>query len=641
MVVANRACSEKAWYYCSTELSAYSKYAVLEVVPLDGAGEVVGAVAHIPVRPGRASQRVIYTPANAEVVCFHWLHPSDDYSASATVAVSLEQLAPWRAALRMRKRLQHFFIYDSLLAKTGFLAALILFPVRFYARYEQTFQYRPRSSLKNERAAEAYETVWSALRWLSFDQIQNAPPFDAKAWVVLCAPGDQWLAGGPAALRDWQALHPEARVITFDEQHVDAAHGGSDPWLKPVWNTDLFLSSAYQGHGVAMRGDLVTQLLPGLSKDCFASADELADGLLLALMAGYPRDCPANGLKWVTHCPTLALQVNRAAFDEAARQRWMRSRQHGLLKLLESGSRSPQVAPGRLALSWRVRWPLPDPLPLVSLCIPTRNGLSVLKPCMEAILERTGYQNFEVLVINNQSDCPATLNYLAQLQQRDARVRVLRYDEPFNFSAINNYAVAHARGQVIGLVNNDIEPRHPEWLEEMVAQALRPDIGCVGAKLYYPDGSIQHAGVVLGIGGIAGHAFRFEPGSSEGYQGRLELVQNYSAVTAACLLVRKSVYLEAGSMDERLAVTYNDVDFCLKVKALGYRNLWTPYAELTHHESVTRGRDRSRRQRKRAEREFTLMRKRWGELLGADPAYHPLLTRVHEDFSLAAEVKAP
>jgi GT2 family glycosyltransferase len=128
---------------------------------------------------------------------------------------------------------------------------------------------------------------------------------------------------------------------------------------------------------------------------------------------------------------------------------------------------------------------------------------------MEAILGRTGYQNFEVLVVDNQSDCPATLDYLSQLQTRDQRVRVLRYDQPFNFSAINNYAVGRARGQVIGLVNNDIEPRHAEWLGEMVSQALRSDIGCVGAKLFYPDGSIQHAGVVLGIGGIAGHAFRF------------------------------------------------------------------------------------------------------------------------------------
>jgi GT2 family glycosyltransferase len=272
----------------------------------------------------------------------------------------------------------------------------------------------------------------------------------------------------------------------------------------------------------------------------------------------------------------------------------------------------------------------------VSLCIPTRNGLAVLKPCLDAILKQTSYPDFEVLVVDNQSDCPATLEYLAALEAGDSRVRVFRYDQPFNFSAINNYAVAHARGEVVGLVNNDIEPRHPEWLTEMVAHAVRPGVGCVGAKLYYPNGRIQHGGVVLGIGGVAGHAFRFEPGDATGYQGRLALAQNYSAVTAACLLVRKSLYQEVGGLDERLAVNYNDVDFCLKVKALGYRNVWTPHAELTHHESYTRGGPVSLKNRKHAEREFRLMRERWGELLDNDPAYHPKLTRVHEDFSLGA-----
>ena len=632
MVVASLDCSHKSWYQVSAELPAYSRYAVLQIMPRDASGDLVGDAVHMPIRPGRSSQRVIYTPENCDLLCFYWLHPSDDHFAADNIPVSLKQIPAWRAAWRMQIRIRNFSPGRSLPAKIALLAILVLFPARLYARYEQTLHYRPRSLLKSKTEAEPCETAWPVLRWLALDELQRAPPLDAKTWVVIRAAGDQWLAGGLMALRDWQAMHLDARVITFDEQRVDDASGTIQPWLKPEWNTDFFLSSAYQGHGVVIRGDLFTELFLYVSNDCFASADELVDALLLAMMADYPREY----LKWVTHCPTLALQVNKPVLDEPARQRWVRSRQQRLLTVLDTYSTSARVEPGRLALSWRVRWPLPDPLPLVSLCIPTRNGLSVLKPCMEAILGRTGYQNFEVLVVDNQSDCPATLDYLSQLQTRDQRVRVLRYDKPFNFSAINNYAVARARGQVIGLVNNDIEPRHAEWLGEMVSQALRPDIGCVGAKLFYPDGSIQHAGVVLGIGGVAGHAFRFESGSTSGYQERLELVQNYSAVTAACLLVRKSVYLEAGGLDERLAVNYNDVDFCLKVKALGYRNLWTPYAELTHHESATRGRDRTRLQRKRANGEFALMRKKWGEMLDADPAYHLRLTRVHEDFSLAA-----
>ncbi|WP_341582299.1 glycosyltransferase family 2 protein [Marinobacter metalliresistant] len=533
----------------------------------------------------------------------------------------------------MLRRVKQFSDIHLLRIGAGFLGSLLVFPTKFYAHYEKTLHYRPRSSLQPQPVREASEIVWPALRWLTIDELRVTPLFEAETWVVIRSRADQWLVGGVEALRDWQVSHPEAKVITFDEQRVDEESGAIEPGLKPQWNLDLFLSCGYVGHGVAIRGDVFTECLAGISLNCFDSVDQLADALLLAVVADNSRDC----LKWVTHCPALALQVTTSSMDEAFRERWFISRQQQLSKQLDGNSTPCTVERGRLPLSWRVRWHLPEPSPLVSLCIPTRNGLSVLKPCLDAILQRTKYPNFEVLIVDNQSDCSATLDYLAELQKRDTRVRVLRYNAPFNFSAINNFAVAHARGQVIGLINNDVEPRQPGWLDEMVAQAMRPDIGCVGAKLFYPDGSIQHAGVVLGIGGVAGHAFRFEPGSAEGYQGRLQLVQNYSAVTAACLLVRKSVYLDAGGLDEHLAVNYNDVDFCLKVQALGYRNLWTPYAELIHHESATRGGNQSRRQRRQAAKEFQLMRRRWGQLLDADPAYHPALTRVHEDFSLASE----
>jgi GT2 family glycosyltransferase len=213
---------------------------------------------------------------------------------------------------------------------------------------------------------------------------------------------------------------------------------------------------------------------------------------------------------------------------------------------------------------------------------------------------------------------------------------VLHQPGAFNYSAINNRAVHEARGEVVGLLNNDLEVITPDWLEEMVSQAIRPDIGCVGAMLYYPNDTIQHAGTVLGVGGVAGHAFRDFPRGTDGKFNRARLVQNYSAVTAACLVVRKDVYEQVAGLDEKeLAVAFNDVDFCLKVRAAGYRNLWTPFAEFYHHESASRGADDTPDKADRFRREIEAMQLRWGPKLTSDPAYNPNLTLELNDFSLA------
>lgn len=294
-----------------------------------------------------------------------------------------------------------------------------------------------------------------------------------------------------------------------------------------------------------------------------------------------------------------------------------------------------QAVPGLLPGSVRVRWPIPEPAPLVSLLVPTRDGVAILRPCVDAILERTDYGHFELLILDNGSTCPETLGYMDEVEQRDTRVRVLRWNHPFNYSAINNFGARHARGEIIGLVNNDIEPIDAHWLTEMVAQACRPEIGCVGAKLYYPNDTVQHGGVILGLGSIAGHGHRFFQRDEAGFQGRLKVTQNLSAVTAACLLLRRSVFEEVGGLNESdLAVAYNDVDLCLKVREAGYRNLWTPHAELYHHESVSRGADDTPKKRARWLAECDYMRRTWGPHLDHDPAYNPNLTLVHEDFSL-------
>jgi GT2 family glycosyltransferase len=331
---------------------------------------------------------------------------------------------------------------------------------------------------------------------------------------------------------------------------------------------------------------------------------------------------------WRATAGSTALSASEKSYTSLAGLKAVRSH-------LDAVAPQAKVRAGQHANTYRVEWLMPNPPPLVSLLVPTRDKLHLLQPCVDAILKLTSYTHFELLILDNQSTCSQTLAYMKEVAKQDPRVRVLRWDAPFNYSAINNFGVANACGSVIGLVNNDIEPINPEWLEEMVRQVCRPDIGCVGAKLYYPNDTIQHAGVVLGIGGVAGHSQKYFSRNALGYFGRLHLAHNVSAVTGACLLVRKEVYQQVGGLDEEhLKVSFNDVDLCIKVREAGYRNLFTPYAELYHHESVSRGPNDTRAKRAVADAEAQFMRQKWGKLLDTDPCYNPNLTLVHEDFSL-------
>ncbi len=237
--------------------------------------------------------------------------------------------------------------------------------------------------------------------------------------------------------------------------------------------------------------------------------------------------------------------------------------------------------------------------------------------------------------MDNDSDEPETLAYLESLVAQ-SRARVVRFPGEFNYSAINNFGVTHTNAPVIGLLNNDLEVINGDWLDEMVSNAIRPEIGCVGAKLYYPDDRIQHAGVILGIGGVAAHAWQTHSRNAHGQAHRAILQQNLSAVTAACLVIRRKVYLQVGGLEaDRLKVAFNDVDFCLKVMAAGYRNFWTPFAELYHHESASRGAEDTLEKRDRFRTEVEYMTSQWGDALVNDPAYNPNLTLTINDFTLA------
>ncbi len=293
-----------------------------------------------------------------------------------------------------------------------------------------------------------------------------------------------------------------------------------------------------------------------------------------------------------------------------------------------------EVEPGVVPNTYRVKYPVSSSETSVCLVIPTRDQLALTRQCISSILDKTTYETYEIIVVDNGSVEPETLAYFDEINKHE-HVRVLDYDFPFNYSAINNFAVSHTDADIIGLINNDIEVISDGWLTEMVSHAVRPENGCVGAMLYYPNDTIQHAGVIMGVGGVANHSHkRFKRGEF-GYYGRLTVVHNLSAVTAACLLVRKDVYEEVGGLNEdSLTVAFNDIDFCLKVREAGYLNVWTPFAELYHHESVSRGTEDSPEKLARFKGECDYMMTEWKEQIEVDPYYSPNLTLKKTDFSI-------
>ncbi len=436
----------------------------------------------------------------------------------------------------------------------------------------------------------------------------------------------------PVALYEVAAevdAHPDAQLIYSDEDKIDAEDRRFDPYFKPDWNPDLNYGQNYISHLSVYRAALIREL-GGFRKGFEGSQDW--DLLLRAIDRIPPsaiRHIPKLLYHWRAVPGSTALQLAEKSYPvEAAR---MALEDH-FRRRGETVEMHP--VPGD---HWRVKYPVPSPAPLVSLIIPTRNAAKLVRQAVDSILSTTDYPNYEIIIVDNESDDPETIEYLAEIGRgSDPRTRVLPFHAPFNYSAINNFAVREAHGDVVGLLNNDVEAINRDWLSEMVSHAVRPGIGAVGAMLYYPLNTVQHAGVILGLGGVAGHPFKEFPRGDQGQKNRLRLVQNYSAVTAACLVIRKDRFLEVGGFNEKdLPIAFNDVDLCCKLIEAGYRNLWTPHAEFYHHESATRGVEDTPEKKARFQSEIDYMMNTWGALLMADPAYNPNLTLVGEDFSPA------
>lgn len=299
--------------------------------------------------------------------------------------------------------------------------------------------------------------------------------------------------------------------------------------------------------------------------------------------------------------------------------------------LARTGARGA-VTDGLFPSTYKVEYAV-EGAPLVSIMIPNKDHTDDLAKALDSIFAKTEYPNYEIIVIENNSTEPKTFAYYDALQKAHENCRVVRYEGGFNFSAINNFGRKAARGEYLLLLNNDVEVIGGAWLGEMLALCAQPDVGIVGAKLYYPDDTIQHAGVVVGLGGYAGHSHKYAKRGGSGYMFRASTVQDLSAVTAACMLVKASVYDAAGGLDEDFTVAFNDVDFCLRVRKLGRRVLFTPYAELCHYESKSRGLDTKGAAKERFEGERRRMKERYGDSLTHDPFYNPNLTLDREDFT--------
>jgi glycosyltransferase involved in cell wall biosynthesis len=425
------------------------------------------------------------------------------------------------------------------------------------------------------------------------------------------------------------ARDPGIRFAYSDEDKVDVDGKLSEPHFKPDLNRTLALSYNYFCHLSFYKTELI-QELGGLRSEFDGAQDyDLALRVLAVLSDSEIHHIAKVLYHWRKTKTSTALNNGAKSY---ASQAGRRAVQDHLSSTLVDGAVVPNP---EIPMYNRVIFSEYEK-PLVSIVIPTRDHVELLRMCIKSILAKTSYSNYEILVVDNDSEKKNTLKYFEEIQTLG--IRVIKAPGEFNYSKINNLAVSNASGEYICLLNNDIEVKSRNWLSELVSHAQRPGIGAVGARLWYPNGQLQQGGVVLGLGGIsgvAGHAHKYSTRDEPGYMGRAKVAQEFSAVTAACLLVKKSAYLEVDGLTEELKVAFNDVDFCLKLLKAGYKNVWTPFAELVHHESISRGIDTSKSQILRAAEEVLYMRRNWADLLDNDPAYNRHLTRNHEDFSLA------
>ena len=448
--------------------------------------------------------------------------------------------------------------------------------------------------------------------------VTKHPISSRTEWVL-------WLFGSAqltrTAIKRFNAYickHPTAIFAYSDHRVTGKASGCDELLLKPSWSLDLVRASAYPGKVIAIRADAFSSYLE--------QASNPTPYELMLYLGAHHHEKKFIRIPEVLWSTTMPCKTFRQKYV-------LKTILKNHLKQINLKADITETPERYLKINYAI---LPEP-PMVSIIIPTHNMLNHLEACIESLLNKTTYQNYEVIVIDNQSDDKETLNYLNKITIK-RNIRLLKHPHPFNFSAINNFAAQQARGDMLCLLNNDTEIISPDWLEHLVSQLLQPGVGVVGAKLLYTNGTVQHAGDAIGVAGCAGHMHGGIDAESPGYMGRAMLTQDLSAVTGACLLTYKSLYQELGGLDEKhLAVAFNDVDYCLRTREANKKVIFVPDALLYHYESVSRGGKISPEKKRRIKKEVAYMHKRWKQVITQDPFYHPCMNKQKADFTLATQ----
>ena len=414
--------------------------------------------------------------------------------------------------------------------------------------------------------------------------------------------------------------HPETDIIYTDEDKIDESGNRSQPHFKSDWNPDLLLGQNYISHLGIYRRSAFQEI--GGFRVGFEGAQDW--DLVLRLSTRIPpnriRHIPEVLYHWRSISGSTARDIDEKSYAHEAAGK-------ALADYFENQEIDASLEPVD-RFYWRPVYK--HSAPAVAVIIPTRDRIDLLKTSVESVLSKTGYPNYRIVIADNESEDPETLRYLRSVEERG--VETIRITGEFNFSRINNLAIKPRNEDIICLLNNDTRVINASWLDELVMHSVRPAIGPVGAKLMFPHDHVQHAGIVLGIGGIGSEAFKYIHKSDDGYIHRAFLIGNYSAVTGACMAVRRSVWEEIGGFDEENTPNaYSDVDFCLRCSDAGYRSVFTPFAQLVHEQSASRGPENSRQ----FEATVKYMQIRWGDKIANDPYYSPNLSLEREDFTLA------
>ncbi|MEM1668687.1 MAG: glycosyltransferase family 2 protein [Thermofilaceae archaeon] len=429
-----------------------------------------------------------------------------------------------------------------------------------------------------------------------------------------------------------EARNLDVDLLYSDHDYITENGKRSNPYFKPDFSLEFLRSTNYIDWAFAVKASLLLKI-ENLNNTDFLNSD--SHSLLFKIIENTSPTAIKHIPAILFHFPLQNEKHNQTDVTEKKLSEVNPVKEH--LLRLGIKAKVDKTSPKCYKVIYEIRQ-----RELISIIIPTKNKTYALKTCVESILNKSTYENYEIIIVDNQSSEIEALEYLKEIS-KNPKIRILSYDKPFNYSSINNFAVTKARGEVLVFLNNDTEVITPQWLEIMLGCLQQPMVGAVGVKLYYPNGLIQHAGVILGIGGCADHAFKYFEKTEKGYMCRAILQQEYSAVTSACMMTRKDLFIKMGGFDEKnLPISFNDVDYCLKLREAGYRIVFTPYVELYHHESLTR-KEKYDILKDQYKKEADYMRKKWFKFMEFDPYYNPNLDLRRPDFSISPfpRVKKP